>query len=111
MFNPDGLTSNPTITLYRGQTYVFNVNAPRNSFYIRSSNTVGNDANYTKGVTNSGTQNGKVTFKSYVSQITNEITTYAEGPIFEATKEAQEVRNNILKDDILLSVLNELKNF
>jgi hypothetical protein len=56
-------------------------------------------------------RNGKVTFKSYVSQITNEITTYAEGPIFEATKEAQEVRNNILKDDILLSVLNELKNF
>ena len=54
---------------------------------------------------------GEVTFKSYVSQITNEITTYAEGKIFEATKEAQEVRNNILKDDILLAVLNELKNF
>jgi hypothetical protein len=54
---------------------------------------------------------GELTFKSYISQITNEITTYAEGPIFEASKEAQEVRNNILKDDILLAVLNELKNF
>lgn len=54
---------------------------------------------------------GEVTFKSYVSQITNEITTYAEGKIFEATKESQEVRNNILKDDILTAVLNELKNF
>jgi hypothetical protein len=54
---------------------------------------------------------GAVTFERYVSQITNEITTYAEGKIFEATKEAQEVRNNILKNDILLAVLNELKNF
>jgi hypothetical protein len=56
-------------------------------------------------------RSGEITFKSYISQITNEITTYAEGKIFEATKEDQEVRNNILKDDILLSVLNELKNF
>lgn len=54
---------------------------------------------------------GELTFKSYISQITNEITTYAEGKIFESSKEAQEVRNNILKDDILLAVLNELKNF
>ena len=56
-------------------------------------------------------RSGEITFKSYISQITNEITTYAERPLFEATLEAQEVRNNILKDDILLSVLNELKNF
>ena len=56
-------------------------------------------------------RSGQLTFKSYISQITNEITTYAESPIFESTKEAQEVRNNILKDDILLAVLNELKNF
>ena len=63
ILTPDGLTNNPTITLYRGQTYVFDVNAPRNSFYIRSSTTGGMDANYTKGVTESGTQNGKVTFK------------------------------------------------
>jgi hypothetical protein len=56
-------------------------------------------------------RSGEITFKSYVSQITNEITTYAERPLFEATLEAQEVRNNILKDDILLAVLNELKNF
>jgi hypothetical protein len=54
---------------------------------------------------------GKLTFVDYVTQITNEITTYAEGPIFESTKETQEVRNNILKDDILVSVLTELQNF
>ena len=54
---------------------------------------------------------GKLTFKDYVTQVTKEITTYAEGPIFESTKETQEVRNNILKDDILKSVLTELKTF
>ena len=63
ILTPDGLTNNPTITLYRGQTYVFDVNSPRNSFYIRSAPDVGPTANYTKGVTNSGTQNGKLTFK------------------------------------------------
>jgi hypothetical protein len=56
-------------------------------------------------------RSGELTFKNYISQITNEITTYAEGPIFESSREAQEVRNNILKDDILTAVLNELKTF
>jgi len=59
---PDGLTPNPTITLYRGQTYIFEVNAPRNNFYIRSSNTQGMSSNYSKGVTNNGTENGKLKF-------------------------------------------------
>ena len=36
IFHPDGLTNNPTITLYRGQTYNFNVNSPREGFYIRT---------------------------------------------------------------------------
>lgn len=35
IFTPDGLTNNPTITLYRGQTYNFKVNAPGNGFFIR----------------------------------------------------------------------------
>jgi hypothetical protein len=61
-FTPDGLTNNPSITLYRGQTYTFNVNSPRNSFYIRSSLTDGMKSNYNKGVSNNGTENGKVTF-------------------------------------------------
>jgi hypothetical protein len=36
IFHPDGLTNNPTLTLYRGQTYKFNVNSPREGFYIRT---------------------------------------------------------------------------
>lgn len=36
IFTPDGLTNNPTLTLYRGQTYKFRVNAPGNGFFIRT---------------------------------------------------------------------------
>jgi len=38
VFNPDGLTANPDVVLYRGQTYIFDVNSPRNKFSIRTSN-------------------------------------------------------------------------
>ena len=36
IFTPDDLTNNPTLTLYRGQTYKFRVNAPGNGFFIRT---------------------------------------------------------------------------
>lgn len=36
VFSPDGLTNNPTITLYRGQTYKFKINAPDEGFAIRT---------------------------------------------------------------------------
>jgi hypothetical protein len=36
IFFPDGLTNNPTITLYRGQTYKFQINAPNEGFVIRT---------------------------------------------------------------------------
>jgi hypothetical protein len=36
IFYPDGATNNPTVTLYRGQTYKFNINSPREGFYIRT---------------------------------------------------------------------------
>ena len=36
IFYPDGYTSNPTITLYRGQTYKFVVDAPNEGFAIRT---------------------------------------------------------------------------
>ena len=37
IFSPDGFTNNPTLTLYRGQTYKFQVNAPGNGMIIRTS--------------------------------------------------------------------------
>ena len=36
VFTPDGFTNNPTITLYRGQTYNFNVNSPDEPFTLRT---------------------------------------------------------------------------
>jgi len=69
VFFPDGLTKNPAITLYRGQTYEFYVNAPGDGFWLRTSDAVNNinlllneQPNYNKGVTNNGIEVGKVTF-------------------------------------------------
>jgi len=62
LFYPDGLKKNPSITLYRGQTYEFDVNSPGDPFFIRTSNVLGEQSNYNKGVTNNGTQVGRVTF-------------------------------------------------
>jgi hypothetical protein len=36
IFSPDGFTNNPTLTLYRGQTYKFQINAPGNGMIIRT---------------------------------------------------------------------------
>lgn len=36
IFSPDGLTNNPTLTLYRGQTYKLQINTPGNKLAIRS---------------------------------------------------------------------------
>ena len=36
VFTPDGFTNNPDITLYRGQTYKFNVNSPGEAFTLRT---------------------------------------------------------------------------
>lgn len=62
VFNPDGLKKNPNITLYRGKTYKFNVNAPGDAFFIRTSVLGGDSSNYNFGVSNNGTENGVVTF-------------------------------------------------
>jgi len=36
VFTPDSYTNNPTVTLYRGQTYKFRINAPGEGFAIRT---------------------------------------------------------------------------
>ena len=36
VFTPDAVTNNPTITLYRGQTYIFEVNSPGEGFTLRT---------------------------------------------------------------------------
>ena len=49
---------------------------------------------------------GEFIFKKYITNITLEITTYAEGIYFETEEDRQEIRNELLKN-----VQNELINF
>ena len=62
VFSPDGLTKNPAVTLYRGQTYNFSVTAPNNPFSIKTTRVAGNLERYTDGITNNAVENGTITF-------------------------------------------------
>jgi hypothetical protein len=54
--------SNPTLTLTRGVTYVFNIEASGHPFFIKTSFTTGTGNAYTNGVTGNGTTVGTLTF-------------------------------------------------
>jgi hypothetical protein len=56
--------NNPILTLYRGNTYKFNVNAKGHPFYIMTEPYKDGSTNlfYTSGVTNAGADTGTVTF-------------------------------------------------
>jgi len=56
------LAQNPTLELYRGQTYIFDVSTPGLPFTIRTSRLIESDNEYSTGITNSGVDNGVVTF-------------------------------------------------
>ncbi|WP_299536773.1 hypothetical protein [Ulvibacterium sp.] len=53
---------NPDLTLKRGETYEFNINAPGHPFIIKSVQSTGTDNAYNSGVTNNGEASGTVTF-------------------------------------------------
>lgn len=62
-FNNDGIT-NPVLTLYRGNTYKFEVNAPGHPFWIKTVNSLGKDDGVQGGyVNNNGTEQGTVEFE------------------------------------------------
>jgi hypothetical protein len=54
--------NNPTLTLTRGNTYVFNLTRNEYAFFIKTEATLGTTNQYTNGVTNNGSVNGRVTF-------------------------------------------------
>jgi len=59
--NADWLISgsnDPVLTLVRGFTYYFNVNAPGHNFWIKTAPTIGITNAYTSGVTNNGVTTG-----------------------------------------------------
>lgn len=56
------MQDDPALTLVRGQTYVFNVNASGHPFWINSQQGTGTDNAYNEGVSNNGAQTGTITF-------------------------------------------------
>lgn len=67
LFNPDGLTRNPIIKLYRGQTYKFNVLTPNQPFSIKIARTSGTFDRYNTGISvddsTGATDSGIITFE------------------------------------------------
>ena len=62
VITPDGLTRNPTITLYRGCTYEFIVDSPNHKFSIKTIRSIGT-ANRYNPVVNNGITSGKMTLE------------------------------------------------
>jgi len=58
----DGVANNPSISLLRGLSYTFTVNASGHPFWIKTSQTTGTGNAYSTGVTNNGTQSGTINF-------------------------------------------------
>ena len=64
IFAEDNPVSNPTLTLYKGQTYTFDIDAENMPFTIRTSNEIEDDTNlYTTGVSQQKIENGTITWK------------------------------------------------
>ena len=55
--------NDPDITLERGKTYEFNIDAPGHPFWIKTINSTGTGNSYSDGVTNNGATNGTIIFK------------------------------------------------
>lgn len=63
VFTPTGLVRNPTVKLYRGQTYKFEINSPGNPFSIKTARSSGPFDKYqTFGLEGNGVEVGTITF-------------------------------------------------
>jgi hypothetical protein len=65
IFSPNGilgLTPNPVIKLYRGQTYNFDINSPGNPFSIKTTRTAGFLDRFNDGVSIHSVEQGTITF-------------------------------------------------
>jgi hypothetical protein len=62
VFTPDGLTPNPAIKLYRGQTYKFIISSPSNPISIKTARSTGVADRYQiAGIDSYGVENGVIT--------------------------------------------------
>ena len=63
VFTPDGLTSNPRLTLYRGLKYTFRINSPGKPFCIKTKPVIGDTFFYNVGLTQQKVERGTVQFE------------------------------------------------
>lgn len=63
-FNGNDLTDveNPELTLKRGETYLFEVDAFKHNFFIKTEQKTGSNSVYNDGVENNGIDSGTITF-------------------------------------------------
>lgn len=62
VFTPNGFSRNPTLKLYRGQTYHFEIDSVGNPFSIKYERTPGKYNRYTNGVSGVAVEQGTITF-------------------------------------------------
>jgi hypothetical protein len=63
VFTPDGATPNPTLKLYRGQTYTFEINSPGHPFSFKLSRSQGSTDRYnTPNISAYGVKQGTIVF-------------------------------------------------
>ena len=63
VFATENAVSNPTLTLYKGQTYTFDIDAVDMPFSIRTSNSIDSDSNlYNTGLSQQNVEQGTVTW-------------------------------------------------
>ena len=64
VFTPNGLTPNPVLKLYRGQTYKFVINSPGNPFSFKLQRIIGNPSRYiTDSIDAHSVETGTITFQ------------------------------------------------
>ena len=62
IFTPDGKTVNPTLTLYKGQTYKFDISAQGLPFTIKTARSSSDDFIYNVGVSQQKVEKGVIEF-------------------------------------------------
>lgn len=63
VFTPNGISKDPLLNLFRGQTYIFNINCPGNPFSIKTSNSIGSVDRYISDfVSDYAVEVGTITF-------------------------------------------------
>ena len=63
LFTPDGLTVNPTLKLYKGQTYKFDIDAEGLPFVIRTERILDSSYNFVDGIDVQDIEKGTITFQ------------------------------------------------